>query len=773
MEPSSASSRSECSTDTSIHSLLGSQISPWRRAGYVGVGALLVGAPTAAVLVDEQPARAYNLITVTSAADSGPGSLRAALASAVDGDAIDVGALYGSTIFIDSPLQWNTATTIISPSGGVTIDAFSATNGSHVFDVSGAGTHTLSGITVRNADDGAIYCGGENNADIFLTHVDLSYNSQSTVSGAGIAMDGCGNLTLSYYTSINHNYGAGVSMNNSGDFTMSNYTYVRWNYNSTSNGGGIRLVDVHGDVSITGANIENNIAYGSGGGIYLYSVQGSLEIYDSVLADNEAGSTGGGAFLYLDGATSVTISESTVSGNQSSSWGSGLELVAANVPMVLDRLTVDNNHTSDNTRQGAGVFIGNAPAGTAPHVIRNSSFTNNSGAYSGGGLFFYSDVNIYNSTFAGNTSGACAGILGSPANSSNSHLTFVTVSSNSSGVCLSGTTNNMVGTVIAGNMGADINGNGTITGDHNALGPFTSHIDATTYSLTNFLYPQLAALAWNGGPTDTMLPDATSMLIDAGPTTWTPFTGDAFDQRGNGFSRIVGGQSDIGAVERASAPPPSSTTSTSTTSTSTTSTSIAPTTTIDVGPTQPATPSSGRPLSLPPGSAATIDPDGTVTPAPIETTGPGSIAFGSPPLGVEFSGGHVAGGTTIEFAAGGQFTATGRGFQPGSTVSLWIQTPAIRMATVVVDPDGTFTAPVVVPSELPVGDFTIQVQGVGSDGSHRALAVGVSIVSSSALPVTGRDLVGPIGVGSSLLVAGGLGAMAARRARRPIRGHAR
>ena len=168
-----------------------------------------------------------------------------------------------------------------------------------------------------------------------------------------------------------------------------------------------------------------------------------------------------------------------------------------------------------------------------------------------------------------------------------------------------------------------------------------------------------------------------------------------------------------------------------------------------------------------------IDPDGAVTPATIETTGPGSIAFGSQPLGVEFSGGHVAGGTTIEFAAGGQFSASGRGFQPGSTVSLWIQSPAIRMATVVVGPDGTFTAPVIVPSELSAGDFTIQVQGVGSDASHRALGVGVSIVSSSALPVTGRDLVGPIGVGGSLLVAGGLGAMAARRARRPIGRHAR
>ena len=772
-----------------IHSLLEGRPSSWRRASGIGAGALLVSAPTAAVLVDEQPVSAYNLITVTSTADSGPGSLRAALAAAVDGDGINLDAIAGSTILIDSPLQWNTASNIVSLSGGVTIDASTATDASHIFHVSGAGGHVISGITLQNANDGAIVCAGDAAVDITLVHTEVLLNSKTTVSGAGIDMDGCGDLTLSYYTRVSNNSGAGVAMNNSGAFTMTSYTYVDNNINATSTGGGIRLVGNNGDVSIIDAEIANNEASGNGGGIYLYGVTGSVTIDATYLGRNVSGGSGGGAYLYLGATTAVTISNTNVTGNEAEWGGSGLHLNQMYVPAVLDRVRVDGNIVGNGNNNGAGVLLGEKAVGVGPSVIRNSAFTNNTGAYAGGGLFFYTSVNVYNSTIAGNTAGACAGIFGpSSAVASALDLTFVTVSGNSSGVCISGPTN-MVGTVIAGNVGLDINGNGTITGDHDAFGPFTSHTDATTNSITNVLNPGLGTLQLNGGSTLSKLPASTSVLVDAGPTTWTPFSGDAFDQRGTGYPRISNSRSDIGAIERASSPSPSSSTTSSTstssttsssststttsTSTSTTSTSIAPTTTIDVGPGQPATPSGGRPLTLPPGSAATIDPDGTVTPATIEATSPGSIAFGSQPLSVELSGGHVASGTTIEFAAGGQFTATGRGFQPGSTVSLWIQTPAIRMATVVVDPDGTFTAPVVVPSELPVGDFTIQVQGVGSDGSHRALGVGVSIVSSSALPVTGRDLVGTIGLGGSLLLAGGMAALASRRAQRPIGRHFR
>ena len=60
--------------------------------------------------------------------------------------------------------------------------------------------------------------------------------------------------------------------------------------------------------------------------------------------------------------------------------------------------------------------------------------------------------------------------------------------------------------------------------------------------------PGLGALADNGGPTPTMLPQPGSPLINAGNNGLIPM-GMTFDQRGAGFPRVVGSSVDIGAVE--------------------------------------------------------------------------------------------------------------------------------------------------------------------------------------------------------------------------------
>ena len=67
--------------------------------------------------------------------------------------------------------------------------------------------------------------------------------------------------------------------------------------------------------------------------------------------------------------------------------------------------------------------------------------------------------------------------------------------------------------------------------------------------------PLLGALADNGGPTKThaLLPG--SPAIDAGPNPLTPFPGSDFDQRGDGYARVVAGIVDIGAFEVQPPPP--------------------------------------------------------------------------------------------------------------------------------------------------------------------------------------------------------------------------
>ena len=61
--------------------------------------------------------------------------------------------------------------------------------------------------------------------------------------------------------------------------------------------------------------------------------------------------------------------------------------------------------------------------------------------------------------------------------------------------------------------------------------------------------PELGPLQNNGGATAThaLLPG--SPAIDTGPDPVPDFPGNAFDQRGDGYPRVVGTHSDIGAFE--------------------------------------------------------------------------------------------------------------------------------------------------------------------------------------------------------------------------------
>jgi hypothetical protein len=65
--------------------------------------------------------------------------------------------------------------------------------------------------------------------------------------------------------------------------------------------------------------------------------------------------------------------------------------------------------------------------------------------------------------------------------------------------------------------------------------------------------PGLGALADNGGPTLTMLPQPGSPALGAGNAALIP-AGVTTDQRGVGYARIVNGSLDIGSVEAAAAP---------------------------------------------------------------------------------------------------------------------------------------------------------------------------------------------------------------------------
>jgi len=128
-------------------------------------------------------------IIVMNTNDSGTGSLRAALASAADGDTINFQAgLSGTITLTTGQLVVGTSVTINGP--GANLLAISGNNVTRVFLVNPGKTVTIDGLTITNGNTGGADGGG-----IYNKHATLTINN-STISGnsarfaGGIENDG-------------------------------------------------------------------------------------------------------------------------------------------------------------------------------------------------------------------------------------------------------------------------------------------------------------------------------------------------------------------------------------------------------------------------------------------------------------------------------------------------------------------------------------------------------------------------------------------------------
>ena len=92
----------------------------------------------------------------------------------------------------------------------------------------------------------------------------------------------------------------------------------------------------------------------------------------------------------------------------------------------------------------------------------------------------------------------------------------------------------------------------------------------------------------------------------------------------------------------------------------------------------------------------------------------------------------VVGGTAeapvVQVTQDSLASASGDGFMPGTTASVWMFSDPTLLGTVTVGEDGSFTTEFVVDSQfLPVGAHTLQIQGVGGDGFIKAANLGVEV----------------------------------------------
>ena len=453
-----------------------------------------------------------DVITVTNTNDSGPGSLRNALAIVNDGDTIEF-AVTGTIGLTSGELLVTNSITISGP-GAANLAVNGNANG-RLFHVASGITVTISGLTITNGN--------------------ANGQSYPDDSGGGVYNDHA-NATLSNCTITGN----------------SAFTF----------GGGI--FNDHATLTVNSCELSANFSDNTGGGLYSDGSNGSASavINETIMVKNSA--YGGGAIYNNGNSGTATLQVTTgvISGNSVILDGGGIYNDHGDV--TLNSCTVSGNSADGNG--GGGIYNLGDSLGTATLAITSSILSGNSSQFNGGAIYSIGDngsatVQIGNSTLSGNSATNFGGAVYNhgtfgDANVQIANSTIAANSAQSSGDSIYNFDQFGMGDAIATfagtifkaiTSGNFFNNGGTMT----SLGYNISSDDGGGYlngpgDQIN-TDPLLGPLQDNGGPTFThaLLPG--SPAIDAGDPNFTP--PPDFDQRGDPYLRVVNDRLDIGSFE--------------------------------------------------------------------------------------------------------------------------------------------------------------------------------------------------------------------------------
>ena len=180
-----------------------------------------------------------------------------------------------------------------------------------------------------------------------------------------------------------------------------------------------------------------------------------------------------------------------------------------------------------------------------------------------------------------------------------------------------------------------------------------------------------------------------------------------------------------------------------------------------------------------PGSAEFIDADTGIDVEVEETVDDNGLKFaGLDDFALQIllkeGNGRVDSDTkSITISPSGTAEANGLGFLPGSIVEVWIFSDPRLLGTTTVLDDGSFSVSLVIPIDLEVGPYTIQVNGRLANGRERSSNIGITVseitVSEQRLPSTGTSSHGLSFTIIGLALGANLVLLASRR--RPLRLH--
>jgi hypothetical protein len=460
---------------------------------------------------------------VTNTNDSGPGSLRSIINSACP----------------EAIIIFNIPTSDPGFSGGVY--TITLTSGDLVIDKHlnilgpGSNTVTVKRSTAPGTPDFRIFTINSGNTAT-ITGLSITNGKASSTQAVGGGIFNEGTLTLTDCKVFGNAAGNGGGIQNIATLTVNNSSV-------TGNTGGGILNHYIGNQQATAVStlmLNKSIVSGNNGfaGIGNDAVFGARAIVvikdSSIFGNSDAFGWGGGAsnFSGDGGVVTMSIINSTISGNSSNGGGGGIVNSsgnAATATLNITNSTISGNHGTE----AGGIYQNRLDAlSTLSTMITDSTITSNSAT----------------------GPGAVGGILITPSNATNSFTLRNTIVAGNS-LNSPATPSDLQGAVDP-TSSFNLIGNGAgVTGISNAssgnqIGTAANPVNALLGPLTN-----------NDGPTMTHLLLPSSPAINAGSNGLLPM--DTFDldndnntsellpfeQRGFGFNRVVNGTVDIGAVE--------------------------------------------------------------------------------------------------------------------------------------------------------------------------------------------------------------------------------
>jgi hypothetical protein len=273
-------------------------------------------------------------ITVTNTADSGNGSLRAALAAAGNNDVINFSVIVPATITLTTGELMVTANVTINGPGASNLTV-TANNSSRVFHVGTSNTATINGLTIA---DGLVSAGGV---------------------GAGIYLENA-TLTLTSCVLRNNHASGGTTAAGAGIYS----------FQST--------------LTLIGCTLDSNVATGNGGAVY--NTGSTLNIDRSTITANSA-VNGGGVY---NAAGTVTGTQSLLRGNAATHGGGIANVGTIGAAWVfLNNCTFASNTVAGTSASGSQIHNGRQSSAAASGTISNCTLLSDNVApnYSGGAVY--------------------------------------------------------------------------------------------------------------------------------------------------------------------------------------------------------------------------------------------------------------------------------------------------------------------------------------------------------------------------------------------------